>query len=185
MDVTRDDQVWNHPIYDFATVLGEPTELKIEDVEDPYKEWRAPTATHIVDVMTTITYGIENGPRIIYQEGEDALNEAVYRYTLELDKDGVVVGGEWHSEAGVGSGMKSGKALLEDLKVAAQRELTQDVAAPDFIWGYPSGVKIKGSAMMPGDFIEKLHSCSIKEGDVQTVALSGIEVPYVSCQYPE
>ena len=182
LDVTRDDQVWNHPIYSFESKMGAPTPLTIGDKVDPNIAWRSPEAVSIVDVHTQMIYGVENGPNIVYTDADDTLSEVSYRYTLELDKNGVVVGGEWHLSEGYSSSTPlSGEELLVNLGSTAVAEQTTTIKAPDFIWGYPVGSKVRDSSLIPSRLIEKLHACSISQGTTENLTINGNVVPYVKC----
>ncbi len=180
LDISRDDQVWNHPIYEYTSVMGTPTDLKMEDAEDPYLDWRAKGTVKIVDVYTSMVYGVENGPNIVYDEGDDALSKKVYRYTLELDKDDRVVGGEWHYKDESGA-PKSGKDLLLSLAASSEREKHSFVESPDFVWGHKLGAKLNDSPFIPKAFLTTLYDCSMKNTDLKKFTVSGVDVPYVEC----
>src|SRR5690606_8520822 len=97
MDITRDDEVWNHPIYSFRSKIGKPTPLKAQsgntEYVDPYHMWRANGTANIVDVYTEVVYGIENGPFVTFSPSDESVHKNVYHYTLELDSAGKVIGG--------------------------------------------------------------------------------------------
>ena len=186
MDITRDDQVWNHPIYSFNSTMGTPTDLKIEGVKDPFKSWRAKGTVKIVDVYTKIQFGVENGPKLTYSNKDDQLEKMKLRYTLELDKDGLILGGEWHpvpeSEWETESTPLAGKALLENLKkLAASKTQWESLAHPDFIWTPKPGSKIKDSKLIPATLIKKLQECSQKDADKQPFTINGEDIPTVRC----
>ena len=190
MDKTRTDQVWNHPVYKFVSKMGRPTpleinndlsasvdprdatELKAEKFVDPFREFRNPgdssgknKTTHIVDVYTKIWYGIENGPKSHYSS--ESTSTEVYRYTLELDKDGVVVGGEW---LGIVHGdfdrvvPQSGTELLLGLHTAAKKGNFYEADGPDFVWRFQDkDVEVSSTNQLDAKFIKRIHECSLTE----------------------
>lgn len=185
MDITRDDQVWNHPLYEYQSWMGTPTELKLDTAEDPFKAWRAKGTKKIVDVYTRVTFSVEAGPRIIYQPNQEATQSMLLRYTLELDVNGVVLGGEWHpvrDDLGGEPKPLSGKDLLINLKAIASAEdgSWAELQHPDFIWGPASGSKIADGRLLPAQFVKKLSECSQMEATDQ-FKINNISVPVVTC----
>ena len=137
MDITRDDQIWNHQIYQFKSWMGEPTNLKEGNTTDPYKTWRAPGTKRIVDVHTIVAFGVENGPRVVYRNEDEAIRSMQLHDTLELDDKGIVI--EWHQVAPSSVGgpkALSGEVLLKELrKLASSESSLGNFSHPDFIWG--------------------------------------------------
>ena len=136
MDVTREDQVWNQPVYGFESTI-EPVE-NIDEIDDPLKEFRAEGTVQIAKVTTKIQYGLERGPYVDYtEETGSKITSKTYKYTLELDKDGFVIGGEW----------------------AVSASSWGSSSAPDFLWA-PQG-ELTSSAAVDYEVIKKLHNCSL------------------------
>jgi hypothetical protein len=189
MDITRDDQVWNHAINSFESKMGEPTELTIKDGEtnfvDPFLTWRASGTKYIVDVYSDVEYAIENGPRIIYAPSDEATSMKNWRYTLELDKDFKVIGGEWHGKSSSFSGIpKSGKELLEDLKKSISKSIANKPDSPDFIWRYTENAKFGSQGLIKPDFVNKVYECSIAAtSTAQKAKVGDTEFEYVECSY--
>ena len=186
MDITRDDQVWNHPVYQYSSWMGAPTELKINGSEDPLASWRAKGTKKIVDVYTRVEFGVENGPMITYAPSDERTRAMMLRYTLELDDKGIVIGGEWHpttvGEASIPTPL-AGKALLDDLKkMAASRSLWTHLAHPDFIWSPTHKSPINNGAMIPAKLVKKLSECS-QQPATETFTLMTQSIPAVKCSF--
>lgn len=65
---------------------------------DPYAKFRSPRATHILGITVELTYLIGTVPsdEVSNHPQNDVTDKTTYRYDLELDKEGTVIGGEWH-----------------------------------------------------------------------------------------
>jgi len=151
LDVTQTDQVWNQPVYGFESTI-----TSVEDVsaiEDPLAEFRAEGTVKIVNVETTLKYGVERGPYVDYTESNSSsISSKFYRYSLEIDENGYVIGGEWQSGSG----------------------------APDFMWA-PQG-DLKDSALVRYSAIKKIHDCSLETDRARTQTLpDGQEIQVVDC----
>lgn len=175
LDVTRDDQVWNHAIYDFKMVAGKPTSVAFEkggESPDPLYNWRAPRTKKIVDIHLTYRYATENGPKVNYQLKDEKLKEKRYRYTLELgpikDKEGDdwIIGGEWHAVDTNSHGKPlSGSELFESLEIKAVDSNNNGVIdkkdailrpdSPDFMWGFDKGTLLR----------DKLTAKAVRKGN--------------------
>lgn len=110
-DVNYDYEVWNQPVISYSYEYINPkTRLKQNslkdaavnrgDFNDPFKLYRAATAEKIVTIEMKVVYGSETFPNHSTEDGvaQDAHDSATYFYDLELDRNGVIVGGEWISE---------------------------------------------------------------------------------------
>jgi hypothetical protein len=87
-DITRDLQVWNHPVYGYeATILG----------EDEVYEGAAPGTVKVLKVRTTMNYVVEIGarPYALHDKDEWQLATTRYEYFLELNDQGEILGGKW------------------------------------------------------------------------------------------
>lgn len=182
MDITRDEQVWNQPIYSFKSRLGTPTPVSFNGHIDPNLKYRAAGTEQIVDVLTDIEYGSENGPMIVYEPIHESLGRKSYRYTLELGKNGFVIGGEWHPQSSSGTGEPlSGVALIEDLVRLQADGHYKTADAPDFIWGHAPGSKIRNGKFIPSIFLEKIYECSTKGTPNTTIDYQGKNLSVVHC----
>ncbi len=105
MDASYDYQVWNHPVYSYQYVYFNPrtmTDGKFnESLEksgnwDKRKHLRARDTKTIVGVRMTVTYAVENEPSMEEDQNSDS-SRVSYDYDLELNQNGEIIGGEWHS----------------------------------------------------------------------------------------
>ena len=90
-DVTRDGEVWNHGIYGYSA--------KIEEVKEGFSPDAALGTVKEVTVATTMKYIVEvpyHAERGAYNHNAAAASKD-YRYRLELDRDGAIIGGKWLS----------------------------------------------------------------------------------------
>jgi hypothetical protein len=137
MDVTREDQVWNQPVYGFESTI-ESVE-NIADIDDPLKSFRAEGTTQIAKVTTEVHYALEKGPYVDYNDDNGSkISSKTYRYTLELDRSGYVIGGEW---------------------AVSGSDWASSSTAPDFIWA-PQG-ELNSSAKVDYTAIKKVLACSL------------------------
>ncbi len=88
-DVTRDLQVWNHPVHGF--------ESKVVGERKP-KGGEAPGTVIVKTVETKMSYRIEVEPSWDNPGRDDVVAVKEYSYELELDQAGNIVGGEWISD---------------------------------------------------------------------------------------
>ncbi len=91
-DVTRDVQVWNQPIHGFSA--------QILAYQPPSAGAAVGTVQEAV-VQTVMTYTIEVAPKwdaLVGTPANPSL-QAIYDYRVELDANGVIIGGEWLGEA--------------------------------------------------------------------------------------
>jgi hypothetical protein len=109
MDTTYDYEVWNHPVYGYSYNYFNPKTLVTSTMpttamvavanfpEDKYKATRAPGTTHIVGITMNVKWVAETSPSHDAPDSpsRDAISGAAYRYTLELDANGTIIGGEW------------------------------------------------------------------------------------------
>jgi len=84
-DVTRDLQVWNQPVFKYATSETRRT--------NGASDGAAPDTQVEVEVSTDMTYGVE----VAQQWGPTGTTSRTvnYKYRLELNGAGEIVGGEW------------------------------------------------------------------------------------------
>lgn len=190
LEASRGDEVWNHPIYGYISRLGQPLDVQAIDPrgpQDPYAGYRAAGTRYLVHAYTTVYFGTENGPLVVYDENDDKLQLLTYQYTLELDDRGYVIGGEWHQASRQSADRLqplSGQALLQFLAQQATRG--SDVNAPDFLWRYPDDTRITSSCDSPPcmspAIVYRLAACSRqtpRPGDV--ISFGGQSLPFVRC----
>lgn len=132
IDITRDDEVWNQGVYRFRS--NEVLRQTVDDPENPG------TAEHVW-VETSLTYVVEVPHSWKKPLPDSGLTTVAYRYRLDLNAAGHIIGGEWPD-------------VIDDLP-AGLGPVWSDKAAgyerPDFIWsqtidseffhGYFSGLK--------------------------------------------
>jgi hypothetical protein len=87
-DLTRDLEVWNQPISGFETKIIKETRGRSLGAS----MWTAKEIT----VETNLYYGAEISPQWDSTGGNISVKS--YRYRLELNRRGMVIGGEWLSE---------------------------------------------------------------------------------------
>jgi hypothetical protein len=85
-DVTRDFQVWNHPIFAFDSVLQTKADIS---------PTAAPGTVRELNVVTVMKYLTESAPQWSKLDPAEYTIPKTYRYTLEIDASGNIVGGEW------------------------------------------------------------------------------------------
>lgn len=188
LEISQGSEVWNHPLYSYNSRVGQKTPLAITEgdvqVEDPFRRYRAPGTTHIVEVHSLVLYGVENGPKVAYMYEDETLYGEIYRYTLELNGQDQVIGGEWHGRQVFGGNMeelqkfhqiqpKSGIELLRDLAqtstdmpyysdpVSGAPVLLHASIGPDFVWTFPKDATLKSSALLASERTMELHACSL------------------------
>jgi hypothetical protein len=179
MDITTADEVWNHAIYSFQSKVGQPTPLFADGEADPFEFWRARGTVSIVDVYTTVTYAVENGPRVLYTPREEATKVHAMHYTLELDAAGQVIGGEWH--AGKAGEPQSGAALIASLKAEVEAGQLGGTNTPDFVWGFKKGTFVADGKIIKAAFVKKIYDCSRAATPSGTHTVRGKTFTYVEC----
>lgn len=109
MDATYDYEVWNQPVTSYEYSYYNPkTEEDSETLEgaqvalsdfpaDARKKFRSPRAKSVVGINMRMSYVVENG--VEDTDTDVAENDIIrwvrYKYDLELDANGRIVGGEW------------------------------------------------------------------------------------------
>ena len=111
MDATYDYEVWNQPVssYEYryfnpqtlqlAGSLAEATVSKAQFQRDLFKKFRSPQAVNFVGIVMEVSYIREHAPEQTDGDGpeNDVINTVVYKYDLELDASGRILGGEWYT----------------------------------------------------------------------------------------
>ncbi|SMF71010.1 hypothetical protein [Pseudobacteriovorax antillogorgiicola] len=89
VDVTRDFEVWNQAVEGYrSTILSESEEV--------YSD-AARNTTKIVEVVTEMDYTTEISYSVENTDDVDSTATKTYRYFLELDAAGKIIGGKWIS----------------------------------------------------------------------------------------
>jgi hypothetical protein len=182
VDVTRSDQVWNQPAYAYDLSYlpitkknGKTSEgaepVSVKEIADPFMAYRAPGTQYLVQVRATLKYGLEAGPLLSYRPEDNASGDATFVYTLELDKDQRLIGGEW------GPVPVPGKenALSEVVNQFRNGE------SVDFLWRYKEGSKPREGALSY-ELIKKIHNCSLSDVGLKARKIGNIpEVQVTEC----
>lgn len=89
-DVSRDHEVWNQPVFKYeSTVLEE---------KDGASPGAARGTVREISVETSMSYGAEATAHWEVSSGTFSEATKTYRYRLELDAKGQILGGEWLDE---------------------------------------------------------------------------------------
>ena len=115
VDMTRDLEVWNQPVVSFQsdvvqTYAFEDFDTLKTELNLPLERQMNPAATSAVLVQTELQVVSEIGPQFAMSETNNLMS-LYYEYYLELDKDGLIVGGTW-----------------------VESEFFNSGARPDFLW---------------------------------------------------
>ena len=112
IDATYDEEVWNQPAYSYQYTYVNPQHLKatnkLEEAIVPMSEFSRdrfskfrnnPEAVSVVGISMAFTYVVETDPSSEATDSpeKDAVQTALYKYDLELDAKGNIVGGEWYT----------------------------------------------------------------------------------------
>ncbi|HEX7841428.1 MAG TPA: hypothetical protein VF469_28340 [Kofleriaceae bacterium] len=109
IDATYDYEVWNQPVagYEYryfnpqtmklANTLADATVARNQYTRDRFKKYRSRAAASYVGVIMQLRYMVETDPKHRTSDGpsDDAVNTAIYKYDLELNAQGRIIGGEW------------------------------------------------------------------------------------------
>lgn len=175
IEMTRAREVWNQPIWGFTSKIGPVKPLA--SLPSSERLFRAPGTSHIVDVETAVVYGTGAQPSFAYpDEQRGGIDWDVFRqsragfgvmdlkYSLELDPNGLVIGGEWSPE------------------IERHRNV------PDFFWrlhGTLTDFKRDGSpSLIRYTLVKQLNDCSQREPDSKkTVEIAGQprDLHFVTC----
>lgn len=89
IDRTRDLEVWNQPVYGYKST--------IVDSQNGASRGAAPGTDKEITVETVLFYIGETYPRFSEKLNDKTIKNVLYRYRLELDVEGKIIGGEWLS----------------------------------------------------------------------------------------
>jgi len=110
MDTTYDYEIWNQPVCSYEYRYFNPQTMQlVQDLQsatvprdaytrDRFREHRGRNAASFVGVIMKVGYIVETDPdhRTTDQPSRSDVNTVTYKYDLELDEQGRIVGGEWH-----------------------------------------------------------------------------------------
>lgn len=90
-DLQRYEEVWNHPITAFESLVLN---------EGPPERNSAPGTTRVLNLKTTITYLDENGHdwQPVIGTKKQFHKKLTYFYKVEINSSGEIIGGEWSSK---------------------------------------------------------------------------------------
>ena len=112
IDATYDYEVWNQPVYGYSYRYYNPETYEVSKDDysevaidlndykgDKFKKFRDPKAKKIVGVEMKLQYIAETEPsqRAYDNKNFDIVTTVTYRYDLELNGRGSIIGGEWYS----------------------------------------------------------------------------------------
>ncbi len=87
VELSADEEIWNKPVLSFSS--------KVESRRKGASSGAAPGTSEEVTVRTSVTYVHNTDPAWSAQPDSDSLRTYIYRYRLELNPGGIVVGGSW------------------------------------------------------------------------------------------
>lgn len=90
IDAVPDLPVWNHPVFAYVS--------RVESFGEPGPD-ASPRAVMSAVLETRVEYEAEIAPE--WKAGKHRVEQKTYRYTLELDVNNAIVGGEWLPVRGV------------------------------------------------------------------------------------
>jgi len=183
IDKTRTAQVWNQPVHKWemthvpikkndavGTLVDGGTPVAIAEVDDLFKDYRAPKTAFLVQMKVKISYGAENGPKLSYDAPDEAVESDTILYTLELDAQQNLVGGEW--------GLIPTSENSKESSLASGRSGT----APDFLWLIDRKEK-PSRGQLDYALIDKIHQCSLSSSNLLKYSwpLGGGMLDYTVC----
>lgn len=93
-ELDQGEQIWNHPVYGYQTELSNFRVWRRINDAGRYR-FRAPGTVYLVDVQMRLEYVSEALPANGVQG--PVRRAVVYEYSLELDANKRIIGGEWHT----------------------------------------------------------------------------------------
>lgn len=97
MDRQYEAEVWNQPVVGYK-ILSQDI-VPYNPATDAHAKYRAPGTAKLAQVALSIEYVTEIEPNRApsHTDGEDYTNKIDVEYTLELDANDMIIGGEWVS----------------------------------------------------------------------------------------
>jgi hypothetical protein len=113
MDATFDYEVWNQPMLGYSyTYFNPKTNLETQKISeaivirsdlenDKYIKYRDSKSVSVIGIKMKVGYVVETQALTLEMDSdqEDEVRWVNYEYDLELDSNGNVIGGEWHSNS--------------------------------------------------------------------------------------
>jgi hypothetical protein len=110
MDATYDYEVWNQPVFAYeyryfnpqtmklAPNLREATVARGDFKRDRFSPYRSSDYKAAAGVAMTVRYVVETTPSHAPEDSpaRDKIQKVTYKYDLELDGEGKILGGEWY-----------------------------------------------------------------------------------------
>lgn len=103
-------QIWNQPVSSYSYTYFHPESGKVGTLEqskislkdfknDLFSKYRASQTRYVVGVEMTLTFIYEKRPDLLDTDSRDTdvIRTPIYKYDLELDASGKIIGGEWWS----------------------------------------------------------------------------------------
>ena len=99
IDMTRDLEVWNQPVVSYqseilATYQFEDLENLKQELDLPPERQMSPVTHKVVKVRTDMKIVSEISP-VFEKSTDNNLISIIYEYYLEIDREGLIVGGTW------------------------------------------------------------------------------------------
>ena len=189
IDATFDFQVWNQPVYGYSFNFFNPlndtqgdlesSKIKISDLDsrtEPVlkfvKKMVSKQATHLVGVTMQLTYIAETNPTH-QPPGEDRKVQVEYVYTLELDDQNNILGGEWlHNQHPdfLWAPAEGAKPMNdEDNQIASS--IQGDISSPDTLKQLTSYAQ---SASSRGEVLDKVVEYLVAKSSAATLRESSV-----------
>jgi len=167
MDRTQAGQVWNQPVHKAKTVVGKA--ISIGELSLERLRHITPGTAFVAEVVSEVEWLAEpSDPEMSYtpEFEEDYNHTSKFKYILEFDRRGKMIGGEWGNLESVQPESESGKQQI-----------------PDFLFAYKQGQKPHDNLTNGFDYtqiIDKIHACSLDE-PTTTIDVAGKAEPAVEC----
>jgi hypothetical protein len=149
LDINGKNQVWNHPTYGYKSKLLSTIE---DSADDPRHIYRAPGTTKVYNFETQIHYSTENGPLLTFDKGDDHKGTRFLRYSLEVNEDGIIIGGEWSNK----------------------------ISTVDFLWTQEGD--LLDSDLVKYSLIKKILKCSVSSDELFEIEVNSTKIKYSKCE---
>lgn len=96
-DINVASEVWNHAVVGYTVKQSDIVEY--DPARDPLSAFRAPGTTHLANIAIYVMYTTYTSPsETPFADAPQKYTKTAYfAYTLELNANGVIIGGEWKS----------------------------------------------------------------------------------------
>jgi len=110
MDATYDYEVWNQPVHAYQYSYFNPQTMRVvkslrdatvarsDFKKDRFRKYRTSNYSAIAGISMRVKYVVETEPSHAPEDkpSNDAIQQVVYHYDIELDDTGKILGGEWY-----------------------------------------------------------------------------------------